>query len=73
MLSRLDVSDSLPLHGPYPARLLHPWNYLGKNTGTGHHFLLQGIFPTEGPNLSFMHLLYFQANAFPLFHLGNPI
>ena len=29
-----------------PARLLCPWNSLGKNTGVGCRFLLQGIFPT---------------------------
>ena len=26
--------------------LLHPWDLLGKNTGVGSHFLLQGIFLT---------------------------
>ena len=31
-----------------PARLLCPWNFPGKNTGEGCHFLLQGIFPTQG-------------------------
>ena len=31
-----------------PARLLCPWNFPGKNTGGGCHFLLQGIFPTQG-------------------------
>ena len=29
-----------------PARLLCPWNFLGKNTGVGCHFLLQGRFLT---------------------------
>ena len=24
------------------------WDYPGKNTGVGCHFLLQGIFPTQG-------------------------
>ena len=24
------------------------WNFPGKNTGVGSHFLLQGIFPTQG-------------------------
>ena len=28
------------------ARLLCPWNFPGKNTGAGGHFLLQGIFRT---------------------------
>ena len=27
----------------------------GKNTGVGYHFLLQGIFPTQGPNLLLLH------------------
>ena len=31
-----------------PARLLHPWDYLGTSTGVGCHFLLQGIFLTQG-------------------------
>ena len=26
------------------------WNFPGKNTGVGCHFLLQGIFPTQGLN-----------------------
>ena len=30
-----------------PARLLNSWDFLGKNTGMGCHFLLQGIFPTQ--------------------------
>ena len=30
-----------------PARLLHPWDFPGKITGVGCHFLLQGIFPTQ--------------------------
>ena len=31
-------------------RFLHPWNFPGKITGVGCHFLLQGIFPTQGSN-----------------------
>ena len=27
-----------------------PWNSPGKNTGVGSHFLLQGIFPSQGSN-----------------------
>ena len=33
-----------------PTRLLCPWNSPGKNSGVGCHFLLQGIFPTQGSN-----------------------
>ena len=35
------VSDSLRPHGLQPTRLLGPWDYPGKNTGVGCHFLLQ--------------------------------
>ena len=45
------MSNSLPLHGLQPTRLLRPWDSPGKNTGVGCHFLLQGIFPTQGSNL----------------------
>ena len=40
----------LRLHGLWPARLLCPWDSPGQNTGVGCHFLLQGIFPTQGWN-----------------------
>ena len=36
---------------PPGSRLLCPWDFPGKNTGAGCHFLLQGIFPTQGSNL----------------------
>ena len=39
------VSDSLRTHGLWPARLLCPRDFPGKNIGTGCHFLLQGNFP----------------------------
>ena len=42
--------DSLSPHGLYPTRLLCPWNFLGKNTGMGCYFFLQGIFPTQELN-----------------------
>ena len=46
------VSDSSqPLQ---PTKLLCPWDSSGKNTGVGCHFLLQGIFPTQGSNLHLM-------------------
>ena len=35
-------------HGLSPTRLLCPWNSPGKNIGVDCHFLLQGIFPTQG-------------------------
>ena len=45
---------ALATHGLWPARLLCPWDSPGKNTGVGCHFLLQGIFPTQGLNLGLL-------------------
>ena len=44
------VSNSLRPHGLWPTRLLCPWDFPGKNTGVGCHFLLQEILPTKGLN-----------------------
>ena len=38
-------------HGLWPARLLCPWDFPGRNPAVGCHYLLQGIFPTQGSNL----------------------
>ena len=35
------MSDSLRPHGLQPTRFLCPWDFPGKNTGVGCHFLLQ--------------------------------
>ena len=35
------VADSVQPHGWWPARFLCPWDFPGKNTGVGCHFLLQ--------------------------------
>ena len=32
-----------------------PWDFLGKNTGVGCHFLLQETFLTQGPNPGLPH------------------
>ena len=37
------------------------------------HFLLLGIFLTQGSNLRLLHLLYWQADSLPLHHLGRLI
>ena len=42
--------NSLRPHGMKLTRLFCPWDFSHKNTGAGWHFLLQGIFPTQGPN-----------------------
>ena len=49
------------VHGIFQARI--------KNTRVGCHFLLQGIFLTQGPN---QHLLHWQADFLPLSHQGSP-
>ena len=35
------MSDSVRPHRWQPTRLPYPWDYKGKNTGVGCHFLLQ--------------------------------
>ena len=47
------VSDSLWPHEL--SSLLCPWDFPGKNTVVGCHFLLQEIFPTQGSNLGLPH------------------
>ena len=49
------MSDSLRPYGLLRARLLHLWDFSGKNTGMGGYFLLQGIVPTQGSNPSLPH------------------
>ena len=49
------MSNSLRYHRLQPTRLLCPWNSPGKNMGVGSHFLLQGIFLTQGSNPSLLH------------------
>ena len=53
-VSRSVILDSLRPHGLSPARLLHPWDFPSKNTGVSCHFLLQGIFPTQGSDLDLL-------------------
>ena len=47
--------------------LLHPWDFPGKNTGVGCHFLLQGIFQTQEPRYPTL-----QMDSLPLSHQGRP-
>ena len=51
-LSHSVVSDSSWPHGLQPARFLCPWNFPGKNTGMGCHFLLQGNLLNWGTELT---------------------
>ena len=64
------MSNSLRPHG---SSLLHPWDFPGKSTGVGCHFLLQGIFPTQGLNPGLPHcsqmLLLSEPPGKPTLHL----
>ena len=53
-------------------RLLCQWDFPGKNTAVGCHFLLQGIFPNQGSNPCLLHLLNWQVDSLPPGHLGSP-
>ena len=54
-VSVIQLYLTLRIHGLQPTRLLCPWNSPGKNTGVGCHFLLPGIFPTQGLNPGLPH------------------
>ena len=45
--------------------LHNPWISPGQNTGVGSHFLLQGIFPTQGSNPGLPH------SRWILYHLSH--
>ena len=67
-LSRSVLPDSLQPSGLQPARLLCSWDFPGRNPGVGYHFLLQGIFWTQGLNPRLLHLLRWQS-CLPLSNL----
>ena len=52
------------------ARLLCSWNSPAKNTAVGSHFLLQGIFPTQGSNPGLLHC---KQTLYRLSHRGSPL
>ena len=61
------VSDSSRPPGLQPTRLLRPWDFQGKSTGVGCHFLLQGIFPAQGSNPGLPH---YRQTLYLLSHQG---
>ena len=63
------MSDSLRFHELKPTSFLCPWNFPGKSTGAGCHFLLQGIFPTQGSNPGLPHC---RQTLYHLSHKGSP-
>ena len=64
------VSDSLRPHGLQPAKLHCPWDFPGKNTGVGCHFLLQGILLTQGSK-QVLSLLRWKVGSSPLVPPGK--
>ena len=50
---------TVALHAPQ-------WDSRGKNTGVDCHFLLQGIFPTQGLNSYLLHLPHWQTDPIPV-------
>ena len=68
-LSRSVVSDSLWPHGLLPTRLFWSWDFPGKNTGMGHHSLLQRIFAIQESNPSPLHCRWI---FYYLSHQGSP-
>ena len=73
MLVCVLVIESCPAlrpHGLESSRILCPWDFSGRNTGVGCHFLLQETFPTQGLNPG---LLYWQEGSLPLSYQGSPL
>ena len=63
------MSDSSATLWTVAWRLLCPWGSPGKNTGAGCHFLLQGIFLTQGSNPGLLHWRWI---LYHLNHQGGP-
>ena len=59
-----------PMDYSLTARLHCLWNFPGKNTGMGCHFLLQGILPNPGIE-SMSPVSLAQTDSSPLCHLGR--
>ena len=69
LFSHSVISDSLGTPWTEPTRPLCPWDFPGKNTVVGCHYLLQGIFLTQGLN---PHLLHWQVGYLLLRHVESP-
>ena len=64
------VSHSVVSNSLWP--MVCPRNPSGKNTGVGCHFLLQGIFPTQGSNSHLLRLLHCRQIFFSVFTTEPP-
>ena len=61
------IDCSLPQTAAY--RILRSWDFPGKSTRVGGHFLRQGIFPTQESNPGLPHC---RNTLYPLSHQGSP-
>ena len=68
LVTRLCLTLLAPSPWTVALQIPLPWNSPGKNIGVGCHCLLQGIFLTQGLNLS---ILYGQANSLLLSPQGS--
>ena len=66
MLSHFSHAQLWAPYEQQPTRFLCLWDFPGKNTEVGCHFLLQGFFLTQGLNTCPLH---WQADSLPLNHL----
>ena len=55
------------------SNILLALEFSSKNTGVGCHFLLQGIFPTQGLNPCLLCLLHWQVGSLSLVPPGKPL
>ena len=62
--------QTLAIDTRHQLTILCPWDFPGKNTGVGCHFLLHGIFPTQGSNLGLLHC---RKILYQLSHQGSPM
>ena len=53
---------------PVPTRLFSPWDFPGNSPRVDCHFLLQGIFPTQGSNPGLLHC---RQKLYPLSHFHS--
>ena len=58
------LSPSVVSKPATPCTVAHPWDFPGNNTRMDCHFLLQGIFPTQGSNSHLPRLLHWQVDFF---------
>ena len=67
------MPDSLRPFGLQPARFFCLWDFSGKNTGVGSHFLFRGFFLTQWLNSHLLCLLHCRQILYCLIHQGCPV